>query len=967
MKRWLLLLLVLLGAITTAWADSTGGGGAASGHLPETFTDVHAVANKTDMSLQYLGEIFGNVGGLLAGGGSELTGRLFYVLNQGILVVAGLWLSYTVVTIFFTAAMDGAFNSPQKKVGLILLRIALGVSLLIPNPGTGYSGFQDITMKVVVEAVGLADEVWDNALDYFDEGGFFVKEASGVTTNDWREHIDGHIANTATKQPDAQSKPIKDNIMSQIFSSLVCMYASNYYAEVNTDNKDSMPTVKRILDAPLAPIWIPNAPANTGYSVGGVAFPGVGATDSSLRNKDNVASNNQCGQYVANDAFKSVGASKQNTSGDSYQGSLSGTSYMALRQMVLDLMPAAKQEACMHTPGMKQCDTPSNQSAANAASIYTSITDYNQVITPYIHGIAVAKAGAIQEGGKGSNSAECWHYSQTGAAVSGHGGGSSGLPGADWVSSNDPACFIPDAKAMGWLSAGQMFWNLKTLSSINNLTATGSKRSYYPTQDKSAPVFSSYPDEVSTAISGANIDLSAPGVKGDSGSLTNPNTNHVKKIPTVSAWTYAMYNAGVFFANFYHFDADSTKSSSFGSYSVQASDTGAVDTELTDQTFIPSALASAIKAVTQGFIMMLNTAGSPFDFFLGLGQYCLAAAGHLYDAGMAAIISLAVFAGLCSCVSPLATIFNAWLSWLEPLIMMIGGMLFVAGFMMSYYIPLYPWILFMFGALNWMITVIEVMVAAPLVCFGMTHPEGHDFLGRAEQALMLFLGVFLRPSLMVIGFLMAMVLSYVGFAMLQFGFTHMLMSIYGYQGNYSGLSGHKVTTAHQGMFGVLQYAVVSPDMGGVNPQDINSNTSDSHMNSGFLGHANVSAGDTKGRGVSASPPDTSSWSNYSIIIGTAIPTLCIMFGLILFEIVSMCFSLTYVLPDTVLRWIGGPVSQDRTEQAAKSIQGGVSSSAKQGIEASGKAGVGAAKGAGQSIGSPGGAVGQAVMGAAGGA
>lgn len=53
------------------------------------------------------------------------------------------------------------------------------------------------------------------------------------------------------------------------------------------------------------------------------------------------------------------------------------------------------------------------------------------------------------------------------------------------------------------------------------------------------------------------------------------------------------------------------------------------------------------------------------------------------------------------------------------------------------------------------------MVAAPLICFGLKHSEGHDFLGEAKQILMILLGAFLRPVLMVIGLIAGMILSYV--------------------------------------------------------------------------------------------------------------------------------------------------------------------------------------------------------------
>jgi defect-in-organelle-trafficking protein DotA len=53
------------------------------------------------------------------------------------------------------------------------------------------------------------------------------------------------------------------------------------------------------------------------------------------------------------------------------------------------------------------------------------------------------------------------------------------------------------------------------------------------------------------------------------------------------------------------------------------------------------------------------------------------------------------------------------------------------------------------------------MVAATLVGLGIVHPEGHEAFGKAESALLLALNVFLRPGMMIIGFLGASVLSFV--------------------------------------------------------------------------------------------------------------------------------------------------------------------------------------------------------------
>src|SRR3990167_10698256 len=134
-----------------------------------------AVTNHTDLSINYLGQVFGTVGDVLQGTSGQMLGKLFYTLNEGIVVVAGLWLAYTVFTIVLRSAQEGSFMGANKNVALTFLKIALGFSLLIPNPATGYSLLQDMVMKVVVEGVGLADQTWQYGLQYINDGGSVLR------------------------------------------------------------------------------------------------------------------------------------------------------------------------------------------------------------------------------------------------------------------------------------------------------------------------------------------------------------------------------------------------------------------------------------------------------------------------------------------------------------------------------------------------------------------------------------------------------------------------------------------------------------------------------------------------------------------------------------------------------------------------------------------------------------------------
>ena len=107
-----------------------------------------------------------------------------------------------------------------------------------------------------------------------------------------------------------------------------------------------------------------------------------------------------------------------------------------------------------------------------------------------------------------------------------------------------------------------------------------------------------------------------------------------------------------------------------------------------------------------------------------------------------------------------------------PLGSAVALVFFILGVTLGIYLPFIPFLLFLFGLINWLISVVEAMVAAPLVAMGVTHPEGHDLLGKAEQSIMLLLGVFIRPAAMVIGFILAITLTYLMMQFLNYGFVY---------------------------------------------------------------------------------------------------------------------------------------------------------------------------------------------------
>ncbi len=118
-----------------------------------------------------------------------------------------------------------------------------------------------------------------------------------------------------------------------------------------------------------------------------------------------------------------------------------------------------------------------------------------------------------------------------------------------------------------------------------------------------------------------------------------------------------------------------------------------------------------------------------------------------------------------------------------PIALAMLGPIFITGIIFSLYVPLIPYLLFLFGAISWFISVLVLMAAAPIICFlmlwGNSSQENPLLAREAEQFIMQVVGVFFRPILMVIGLITGMVLSYIGVDLLNAGFTQLIAIIQG--------------------------------------------------------------------------------------------------------------------------------------------------------------------------------------------
>lgn len=169
--------------------------------------------------------------------------------------------------------------------------------------------------------------------------------------------------------------------------------------------------------------------------------------------------------------------------------------------------------------------------------------------------------------------------------------------------------------------------------------------------------------------------------------------------------------------------------------------------------------ASSMRDVNQNPIVMAQ----------GLGNKMVTWAG-------AALLGATAAAFLTGPATP-----GGW-SLIGPVLSALVGVLMVPGAILSTYLPMMPYILWIGAMLGWGILLVEAVIAAPLWAVAHIAPDGDGVAGRGGTGYMLVLSLVLRPALMVIGLVAAMVLlkpigflinsTFVGaFAMTDQGFS----------------------------------------------------------------------------------------------------------------------------------------------------------------------------------------------------
>ncbi|MBA2650211.1 MAG: type IVB secretion system protein DotA [Legionella sp.] len=789
----------------------------------------------SDYSVVFLGNLFGIVDGVLHGNGSLIMGAMFGVFNAAVLVFGGIVILYTLIVSTMNTAHEGQMLGQKWSSIWIPLRAAVGLGLLVPK-ASGYCLMQIFVMWIVLQGVGAADKVWDAALGYLNRGGSIIQaQTTNPASNILDQTKVSPLRSGAASilQGQACMLALQNQLVAQRQSYIRDTQNGKGPCETdalkpfcNTPVPDFLASVN-VVDVQNAnpnsttpfTVTMPNIPASdTVYSFlngicGSIQWNTLFQTTATGGTLDPAqqAIQNQLQQKFA-DGYKTLQLSRAIAIQQLY------TDFTDLTRTMINNDPQIGADS----PLPSNADTSSTNFAPYASQQYgIPLTDQGQSCTDYGKKciswgpIPQTNFSAILTGTEFLNALDDYKaiMAPTLSALV-----QATIPDAD----NTSRKFLTEASSRGWIMAGSYFFDMINLNSqaqnnatladdnsgldkstfaLSNVTVANYKQlgvwfenvqSVYPriaqataiidgggsaqkpdlTPSSTRPLVDGKPSSTVYGYINNSLMMQLPGQPGlvplsfantihfsTSGNPFQGFPNHYWNCNNASFYVDLGFFGGFDFcyANISNFVYNDVILTLFGIF-------GGLIMSLIQQllNILLIAPLTAIAVLFQQGVATISAPGvNPIVALANMGIMYINFAGDLWISILLATVPAAIFPPIFALMILALPLVIAWM-----------GIMVSISFVTAYYIPILPYMMFVFGAIGWLITVIEAMVAAPIVALGITHPEGHDAFGKGEPAIMILLNIFLRPSMMIIGFIAAIALTYVGVWILNAGYDH---------------------------------------------------------------------------------------------------------------------------------------------------------------------------------------------------
>ncbi len=680
-------------------------------------------------------------GGAIAGAAGPsitLLGTMFQTFNSVILAVAVLVVVYTTVVGLLNTAHEGQFMGKNWNNLWIPLRMVFGIALLVPTL-SGYCILQMVMMWAIVQGVGAADTLWNTVLAYVDFAGSPYAQAT-VPSIGYKDTLTtlfrGLVCANSARQSNSEfnSEPP----------------AGSNYCGVNSSS-----SVCKSSGAPSKATILMDMPGMTSFMLGPYGSCGTLTWCNTLpltTQKDGFPCSGTDGtNSIACKACKSeITALKQ--------------VYPVLNQIAAlfvlydaqyrNFMMEVYNSQDINVTDPKTGETTVIEGNGSTPTIPTWVQDYctDKQISP------------------------CTRDYNTG----------DGLPDPGLTTSSAPGDVV---KGLYWtygISKDPLFQGIDTnfMATLTTQFGAGIDELFKEITDKLAQGI-----EDPTTLE--NTDLADAAATGwiTAGSyyytIAKMNQNNLKDMMPLlevtfpdagppNAYDNSMYN----YRNNYT-AAAALVNASTPSAGLEGS--GNLPSSTEELSAISANVTSAIQTSTEG---SLSGDSNPLVQAQSAGYAILVIA----QIGFMLLLTITFFMALAGNISvyvlgtgvtnPIGPALQLMFIVVMPAVAALFGIMVSFGATLSVYLPLVPFIIFTFGAIGWLTSTIETMVAGPLVALGIIAPGGqHELLGKAEPALMLLFNVFLRPSLMIFGLVAAMLLASVVVGMINDAFWRVMTSI----------------------------------------------------------------------------------------------------------------------------------------------------------------------------------------------
>lgn len=708
----------------------------------------------TDQSVTLLGVIFGDsVGSIYLGGApNSVLSSMMEKFNFIIVVVGIVVVAYVAILSTINTAHEGTAMGKRWSAIWIPMRSVAGMALMVPAPASGYSMIQVTVLWIVIQGIGAADSLWNIALDGL---------ASGVSATA------GSFPDPSLSSDNASVK----SLVNSVLNAAVCM--QTLYASAATPenvqgetwlNQHGQAIKNFSIQDPSTPTISGTAP-NRIATVRGYSYFGV-------NDPSNPGDMAICGKLeVVGKVTESIDLRR--SSEENGAQPLSDSDLMSYAQTIYDSKNTAIS-SMLYVLSPLVDGLVSGQYATADYSAITGLNPSNYNLPPGGYATAAANAyvlrmksltiplGAIYGPAAGPvtlNPVDS--VEDLGQNIEGIGSAVLDQTSIENTLANTQA-IISQGKDNGWITAGSFYF-------IFNQTLTSSIFQSAMPSGPDAIVEGGAPDgiprcdTVGGAVSCANMVLNNSGTA----TFTDIQNKQLINNNDLQRLGFNLANASTFIEN------DTTVASTQLNFPTPGVDSGPVAALIgqfnSSGAAIVTFMGNLMEKVGEG------SAGDPLLAHALFGRYImLIVEGSLI--AILVIIIVAFGSGFVPFIGGIlvimAVLLLGLLSILFPLFAVMWGM----GALLAIYCPLIPYMIFTMGAVGWMLVVVEAIVAAPIVALGLIMPSDDD-MGKLAAALPILANIFLRPMLMIFGFILASNLFKAVVQLIDFGMAAVFQTI----------------------------------------------------------------------------------------------------------------------------------------------------------------------------------------------